>query len=83
MTPGVVAYAHLRDVRAAARALPEDRAEPGALDVDLGRVLNFRAGRRIWPAGCLRAPTVWLRTAGCRTALLARRSPRFTRAWQE
>lgn len=44
MTPGVVAYAHLRDVRAAARALPEDRAEPGALDVDLARVLNFRAG---------------------------------------
>jgi len=44
MTPGVVAYAHLRDVRAAARAILDDRAGPGALEADLARVRNFRAG---------------------------------------
>jgi hypothetical protein len=43
MTPGAVAHSHVRDVRAAARALPDDRAEPGALDVDVARALNFRA----------------------------------------
>ena len=39
-----MAHSHIRDVRAAARAIPDCRSEPGALDVDLARALNFRAG---------------------------------------
>src|SRR5262252_5162652 len=77
MTPGVVAYAHLRDVRAAARAILDDRAGPGALEADLARVRNFRAGAthlagRL-PAGAYHlAAYGGLQDSAPRAALLAR-----------
>ena len=43
MTPGAAAHAHLRDVRAASRGVPDVRAERGAPGVALALALDFRA----------------------------------------
>jgi hypothetical protein len=51
MTLGAAVMEHVRDVRAAMRAVPDAAAEPGALAVDRARVLSFRATATHLPNG--------------------------------